>query len=1238
MNSFPANTQLVSLFASGFLLVVASCDQSQSGKKDKEAVWEQIPPFHPDEQIFQYIKGKKLPKRQVRASRPRFTLVDSERTDVSFVNEFQPNHPRKALYASGFSCGGIAIGDINGDGWPDVFFTGGPTTNKLYSNLGKFHFREVTSESGLSEGGNPWSAGAAFGDIDADGDLDLYVCNYDTPNQLWLNDGSGKFVEKAKALGVDTVSASLMPYFQDYDRDGDLDFFLLTNRLFLAGGRPKEPPFRKGVDGRPEVLPSFQKYFRMREAAEGIMKLEPSGSEDRLYRNEGGHFKEISTASGIIARGHGLSAAWWDYDDDGDPDLYVANDFNDPDHLYRNDGGTFVDVISETFPHVAWFAMGSDLADLDGNGADDLFTLDMSGTNHFRQKTTMGTMTSHKRFLETAIPRQYMRNVLLMNEGNGIFREAAYLAGLADADWGWAPKLEDFDEDGMIDVFITNGMTQNFTDADHPMSDQDRIGKSEFDHYRKTGFKKDVNLAFRNAGKLDFTKVSKKWGLNHKGMSFAAAHGDLDRDGDLDLIVANLNESVHFYRNDSFEGNRVLLSLKGGNAWGSKVTVVTAKRRQTKTLRPTTGYMSADEPVLHFGLGEEDYIGVLKIIWADGTEQEFGDLHANYYYEITQTTSEPTIPEPQKPKKPLFRKVSTTTELRHEEKPFDDYKIQPLLPHKLSRLGPGMAWTDVDANGFPDLFMGGAAGNPGSIWLNYGNGEFRRLVTPAFVADKNSEDMAALFFDYDSDGRQDLLVTSGGIEATKGSKHYTDRLYRNVGGFRFERVPFPGGSSSSGPAVACDFDRDGDLDLFIGGRLTRGEYPLPGASRLLRNDKGNFADVTKAIAPGLATAGMITGALWTDATGDGWTDLLVAAEWGPVKLFKNNKGKLVDATKEAGLSNLTGWWAGIASADFDQDGDLDYAVGNLGLNTKYKVSKEHPFEGYYGAFDDTGRKSFVEATWEHDKLYPLRGRSCSTEAMPFVSKKFGSYASFARATMPQIYTSKCLAEAYRVEANTLESGILLNDGTGHFGFHPLPRIAQIAPTFGIVAEDFDADGKIDLMLAQNFFSPQPETGRMDGGLGQLLKGLGNGNFLPVPPKKSGIIVRGEARSLAALDLDNDGRLDLAFARNDSVPEIYLNNPNASINNNKYRNLRIRLKGPKGNPTGIASKINLLLPDGKNQSAEIHAGSGYLTQTPARVNFSLGKDEIATIQVQWPSGKTSVTQVSTGTSEVIISSP
>ena len=1220
---------------SSFLLFFVSC--GPSGSDEQDIVPLAMPAFHPDEQIFQNLMGRKLPKRQDRGSKTRFALLGSEQTGVSFVNEFQPNHPRNALYSSGFSCGGVAIGDINGDGWPDVFFTGGPTSNKLYSNLGKFHFRDVTLQSGLSEGGNPWSAGAAFADVDADGDLDLYVCNYDTPNQLWLNDGSGKFVERAKSFGIDTVSASLMPYFQDYDGDGDLDFFLLTNRLFRSGGRPKNPPFRKGEDGRPEVLPSFQKYFQMREAAEGIMKLEPAGLKDRLYRNEGDAFKEVSLEAGIVERGHGLSAAWWDYDDDGDPDLYVANDFNDPDHLYRNDGGIFVDVINESFPHTAWFAMGSDIADLDGNGHDDLFTLDMSGTNHFLQKTTMGTMASHKRFLETAIPRQYMRNALLMNEGNGIFREAAYLAGLADSDWGWAPKLEDFDEDGMIDVFITNGMTQNFTDSDNPMSAQDRIGKTEFDHYRKTGFKKDVNLAFRNAGDLDFPKVSEAWGLDHKGMSFAAVHGDLDRDGDLDLIVTNLNEPVQVFRNDSFEGNRLLLSLKGPRALGSKVTVVTAKRRQTKTLRPATGFMSSDEPVLHFGLGEEDYVGVMEILWSDGTEQSFGDLHANHYYEITKDTLEQTITEPKEPKKALYRKVSTTKEIRHKEKPFDDYKIQSLLPHRLSRLGPGMAWADIDSNGHPDFFLGGATGTPGSIWLNYGEGEFRRLVTPAFEADKDCEDMGALFFDYDSDGKTDLLVSSGGIESVKGSDDYADRLYRNIGGFRFERVPFSGGSTASGPTTACDFDRDGDLDLFIGGRLTMGEYPLPGASRLLRNDKGNFADVTKDLSSGLAAAGMVTGALWTDATGDGWTDLLVTTEWGPIKLFKNNKGKFVDATKEAGLSDLTGWWTGITAADFDEDGDFDYAVGNLGLNTKYKVTKKHPFEGYYGIFDDTGKKRFIEATWEHNELYPVRGRSCSTEAMPFVSRKFGSYASFARATMPQIYTPKCLSDAYRVEAKTLESGILLNDGTAKFSFLPLPRIAQIAPVFGIVAKDLDDDGHVDLAMAQNFFSPQPETGRMDGGIGQFLKGLGDGNFLPLASRDSGIKVKGDTRGLATVDLDDDGRLDLVFARNDDAPEIYLSNPKASSITDK-QSLRIHLKGPKGNPMGIGSKIILHFQDGQTQSAEIHAGSGYLTQVPPNVSFGLENEEIATIRVQWPSGKVSTTRSTLGINEVTISSP
>ena len=647
--------------------------------------------------------------------------------------------------------------------------------------------------------------------------------------------------------------------------------------------------------------------------------------------------------------------------------------------------------------------------------------------------------------------------------------------------------------------------------------------------------------------------------------------------------------------------------------------------------------MSCDEPILHFGLGEEDYIGVLEIHWADGTVQDFGDIYANRYLEISQIKEETTIPFPITPKRKIFREVPTLEDIRHRETPFDDYKLQPLLPHKLSRLGPGKAWADLDGNGLPDLYLGGAAGQAGSIWLNHGNGEFRKLVTPAFGADKDSEDMGSLFFDYDGDGRLDLLVASGGIESEQGSPSYRDRLYRNVGGARFESTPFPGGESSSGPVAASDFDRDGDLDLFIGGRLRPGQYPLSGKNRLLRNDDGKFTDATKLLSPGLVEAGMVTGALWTDATGNGWSDLLISTEWGSIKLFENNGGRLVEVMKKAGLDNLTGWWTGIASADFDSDGDLDYAIGNLGLNNKYKVSRNHPYEAYYGDFDDTGRQCFVEATWEHGKLFPVRGRSCSTEVMPFVGRKYASYDAFARATMPEIYSPQRLANSYRVEAKTLESGILLNDGKGSFTFRPFPFIAQISPTFGIVAEDFDADGNIDLVLAQNFFSPQPETGRMAGGLSQFLQGNGDGTFTPLPPEKSGIAVKGDCRRLAALDLNGDGNLDLAFGRNDDSPNFLLRSEDEPAISGKGR-LSIRLQGAKGNFQGIGSRLTLHFPNGSIQTAEIQAGSSYLTQTPAVHYFGLGKKSATSIQVRWPNGKATTTQIAKGTEDLTLSHP
>ena len=1211
------------------LLILAGCGSPESTLEIASA-----PPFRAEKALFATLNGTPLAKRSPQVDSPRFALLSPDSTGVSYVNVFQSDHPRKDLYSSGFSCGGVAIGDVDGDGWPDLFFTGGPTRNKLFRNLGGFQFEYITQKSGIARGRNPWSAGAAFADMDGDGDLDLYVCNHETANQLWVNDGKGKFIEQAKKFGVDAVSSSLMPYFQDYDGDGDLDFFLLTNRLFRPGGHPEKPPTRKRKDGGIEISPEYRKYFALKLVEGKLFMVKVAGLRNHLYRNDGDRFAEVSKEAGLTESGQGLSAVWWDFDEDGDPDLYVANDHSDPDHLYRNDGGHFVDIVREMVPHVTWFSMGSDVADLDGDGREDLFTLDMSGTDHFKQKTTMGVMSNFRWFLENANPRQYMRNALLLNEGMGRFREAAYLAGLADSDWGWAVKIEDFDEDGTPDVFVTNGMTRNYTDSDKPMAQGDYIGRSEFDFNLHSDFKKDINQAYRNEGNLRFSNLARDWGLNHNGMSFAAAHGDLDRDGDLDLVVANLNEPAFLYRNDSHEGNRILLKLKGSNSIGAKVTVTTAERRQVKTLRPMTGYMSCDESVLHFGLGKEEVIATLEVRWPNGAQERYENVPANYYLEATPPKD--TKPSSVPPAQPTyFTEIEVITGPLHEEKSVNDYQLQPLLPHRLSRWGPGMAWADLDGNGRPDLYLGGSAGQAGAIWLNEGKGKFRPLAQSAFEQDKSAEDLGALFFDADGDGDQDLFVSSGSHEYANSSEHYRDRLYRNEGNLRFTSAPLPDHRGSSGSASAADFDRDGDLDLFVGGRLRPGEYPLPGKSRLLRNDDGNFTEVIGQVAPGLADAGMVTGSLWTDVDADGWPDLLLSTEWGPVKLFRNRQGSLVDETQAAGLAELKGWWTGLAAADCDSDGDLDYVVGNLGLNTKYKVTKGKPYLAYYGSFDSTGRKRFVEATYEHEKLFPVRGKSCSSEAMPFVANKFKSYVAFAKATLPEIYTQQCLDDSYRVEANLLESGILLNDGQGRFTFKALPRIAQIAPIFGVAAEDFDADGNVDLVLAQNFYWPQPETGRMAGGLGQYLRGNGDGSFEPIRPKQSGIAVPDDARSLVAADIDADGRLDLAFGLNDGPVTFFSRNDNKT---SSERYLRVKLTGKNGNPTAIGALLTLTFSDGSTLIREIHAGQGYLSQSTPDAWFGLGDKNPQTIEVRWPDGQTSSAKVETGQSNVVLTAP
>lgn len=1077
-----------------------------------------------------------------------FVKLPTEETGLHFVNSVVLDHPLRRIFGSGFICGGIAIGDVDQDGRPDIYCVSGPNANRLYLQRSELQFEDVTEMAGVS-GGNHWGAGASLKDVDNDGDLDIYVCNYETPNQLFINNGHAQFEEAAEAFGIDVVSASLMSAFCDYDRDGDLDMYLLTNQIFRSGGRPKDPPFAV-VDGEPRVKPEFAKYYALTRDADGRYGMDGYGQPDQLFENLGdGKFVEVTDVAGIQGNGFGLSATWWDYDLDGYPDLYVANDFDDPDCLYRNNGdGTFTDVLEQAIPHTSWFSMGADFGDLNNDGLFDFLVVDMSSTNHFAEKTTMGAMSAEKLARVAGPPPQIMRNALYLNSGTSRFQEAAFLAGLAESDWSWSVKIADYDSDGKQDVFITNGMVRNINHSDRPITDEMRIGHEEWEYYANTPTRPEQNLAFRNEGDLEFSDVSKSWGLDHVGMSYASATADLDGDGDLDIVVANLDEPVAIYRNDlksSADAARCIVQLRGttsnSHGLGAVVTLESERGKQVKQLVPSRGFLGDNQPILQFGLADSERVIAISVQWPSGHVQKIHNLAANRRVEIVEPAGTPTLDGPEETRESAMF-AGGNIAINHSEESFDDFKLQPLLPNQLSQFGPDLELADVNGDGRLDLFLTGSAGQAGELFLGREGVAFQKSQQPAFDADVAAEDLGGHFFDFDTDGDLDLYVASGSVENYERPTLFQDRLYLNDGSGIFHRSEsvLPTIADSSADVTSCDFDRDGDLDLFVAGRLMPGQYPLSPKSRILRNSGKEFMDVTEQVAPKLLTAGMVTSSVWADVDGDDWDDLMLTVEWGPVRYFKNESGRLVEQTAvQPELRSRVGWWNDIVAADFDHDGDVDFAATNFGLNTKYHASSERPALLYYGDFEQNGQMKLVEAEQENETWFPVRGKSCSTKAIPHLAGKFNSYEAFARASLQEIYTETCLKEAHRFAATELRSGILVNDG-GQFTFRPLPRIAQIAPSLAVVADDFDRDGHQDIFLAHNFFVPQVETGRMDSGVSQLLRGDGTGQFIAVRPDESGLVIPGDARAAAAADIDGDGHSDLVVATNNGPVSIWLN--------------------------------------------------------------------------------------------------
>lgn len=1170
------------------------------------------------------------PLASTTATSGRFARVDSTITGIDFVHHWNPPDHYRTKIATASAGGGVAIGDYDGDGWADVFLTRPFGGARLYRNLGDFHFEDVTRQVGMTaEQGHDahWSTGASFVDIDNDDDLDLYVCGFDCSGRLYINNGAGAFVEQAAVFGLDFNGAGLMMTWADYDRDGDLDAYLATNRLV-----------KQEVIARPAILTVGDRYEMPNEVKEilGVVKkpngdphVYTAGQYDRLYRNDDGRFTDVSRSSGIAGAYVSLSAVWWDYNGDGFPDLYVSNDVHAPDILYRNNrDGTFTDVITQAMPHTPWFSMGADVADVNNDGLLDFFATDMSGTDHYKQKLGMGDMDQQGWFLETPTPRQYMRNALYINTGAERFMEAAHLTGLSNSDWTWSPKFADLDSDGRCDLFISNGMTRDWFNSDLRTQHQDQNAR-----IMAAAPKFDKNLAFRNLGDLHFENVSDAWGLGENSISFGAAYGDLDNDGDLDLVVNDFDAPVAVYRNELKQGRRIKLRLHGvhGNTHGlnALVRIEAGGATQTRCLTSASGFMSSNEPMIHFGLGEADQADRLTVDWPSGHVQTFENLSAGFIHHVTEPKEAPPAFQAPQPSPTMFIRSQRIRGARHRETPFNDFAVQALLPNKMSQLGPSLAVSDVDGDGDEDFFLGGSAGQSARLYLNYGENKGFGVTLESlnvFISDKDCEDMGGLFFDAEGDGDLDIYVVSGGVEVGPNDPLLRDRLYLNDGRGRFTKAPqdaLPDLRDSGGCVVAADFDRDGDLDLFVGGRVAPGQYPLTPDSRLLRNESSagspRFVDVTDLIAPDLRRAGMVTGALWSDTDQDGWLDLMLAVEWGPIKLFRNDQGRFMDRTESAGLADRLGWWNGVVGADVDHDGDMDYIAANFGLNTKYHPSRDKPSVIYFGDFDNTGRRNIVEAKLYEDRLLPVRGKSCSQNAMPFVAEKFPTFHEFAVSDLANIYSPGKLDEAMKWTVDALESGVLINDGTGRFEFRALPRVAQIAPTFGAALVDVNADGHVDLCLAQNFFSPQRETGRMDGGVGLLLLGDGAGAFAPVWPDQSGVMVPNDAKSLVMIDLNDDGALDLLFGCNDDEVVAFENQIETA-----HRMRRIDLIGRSANRSAIGARVNVHFTDGSVNAHEIYAGQSYLSQNSSKLVIAPPTGvNIRTIQVRWPDGKESI---------------
>ncbi|NAS10470.1 VCBS repeat-containing protein [Poritiphilus flavus] len=1077
----------------------------------------------------------------------QFTLLKPSKTGIRFKNILRETEQFNVLeYGYLYNGGGVAIGDLNNDGLADIYFTGNMVGSRLYINQGDWKFEEIAEKAGVFAEGL-WNTGTTMADVNADGYLDIYICRSAAQasdkrrNLLFINNGDLTFTEKGAEYGVNDAGYSTQGAFFDYDKDGDLDLYVLNH--------------------------STQEYAGFGQITASLKNRKNKAYSDKLYQNNNGKFTDVSDSAGLISNvlGFGLGIAISDVNNDSWPDLYVSNDYNEQDYLYiNNQDGTFTESLEQYIGHISLFSMGSDIADVNNDGYTDILTLDMLPEGNYRQKMVSGpdNYDKYQRLVNSGFYNQTMRNMLQLNNQGTSFSEVGQFAGISNSDWSWASLLADLDNDGYKDLFVSNGYKRDYTNMDfinyavQEKLNEDRTGQRTaiMQLLEKMPSTVEENYTYHNQGDLRFEKVNSLWGLDQKSLSNGAAYGDLDNDGDLDLVVNNIDQEPFVYRNNAEKigGNNFLkLVLKGDGqntfGVGARVTLSLGNgSRIVQELMPSRGYQSSVDFNLVFGLGNQSTVDTLSILWPDSRKQILTAVAANQTLVINQADAAEKQTLTPTNIATYFTDISADSSLvfLHKENSFVDFKREQLLPHKLSTQGPGMATADINADGLDDLYIGGAKGSPGALLIQLPSGNFQPSNLALFESDALSEDVEALFFDADGDQDPDLYVVSGGSDFTEEDEALQDRLYLNNGRGVFVKSQgaLPEMRESGSCVSAGDIDKDGDQDLFVGARLVPGKYPTsPKSFVLLNNGKGKFTDNTSDWNAGLQTAGMVTDALWTDFDGDQLVDLLVVGEWMKVRLFRNTGSALSEISDQAGMENSEGWWNTITEADLDGDGDLDYVLGNFGHNSQLKANTEEPVSLYVKDFDANGSLDPIMCSYIMGESYPVFSKDDLVGQLNGLKTRYTNYADYADQKITDIFSEEELKDAERYYAKNFATSVLENLGNGQFSLNSLPGSAQFSPVYGIVSEDFNSDGNADLLLAGNFFGTRVKYGRYDANKGLILLGDGNNNFKPVDAAKSGLGINGEVRDIARVSL-GDGTTIFIFAMNNRATQVYRFNP------------------------------------------------------------------------------------------------